>query len=326
MIIMMPASPKYRVLLTWILSAFWIHTSFSFAPTNKSPDRTSSRGHPLSPVESGRSGGENSPGKILVLGGTGFLGQAVCKRALAEGFQVTSLSRRGLPPRLASEDDDGPPLSTTFEIDYRQGDARIETSVSNILSEGGYTGIVHCIGLLLDETSGLSLLNQLVSGSRSIPDANSTYDTITRLTAFNAIDMATEYAASNQLDDFAFCFTSAAEAGWPEVPGGDFVGGILPDFMKRYLVAKRAVEAKLNESAPVLRPIIVRPSLIYSMDRPQSFVSVGAFFAGNTIGLPFIDKPVTVQALALTIVKALKDKRLSGVLRYPEIERIGGSS
>ena len=259
------------------------------------------------------------------MGGTGFLGQAVCKRALAEGLQVTSLSRRGLPP-LSNDDEDGTPLSTTFEIDFRQGDARNKASISNILSEGGYTGIVHCIGLLLDESSGLSLLNKFVSGSRSIPDADSTYDKITRLTAFNAIEIATEYALTNDLDDFAFCFTSAAEAGWPDVPGGDLVEGILPDFMRRYLVAKRAVEAKLNDAAPAIRPIIVRPSLIYSMDRPESFLSVGAFFAGNSIGLPFIDKPVTVQALACTMVKALKDKSLSGVLRYAEIERIGGSS
>jgi len=274
-------------------------------------------------VRNNRRFGDSSCGKILVLGGTGFLGQAVCKRALAEGFQVTSLSRRGLPP--LSDDEDRKRSSTKFEIDFRQGDARNKACVSTILAEGGYTGIVHCIGLLLDEDSGLSLLNQFVSGSRSIPDVESTYDTITRLTAFNAIDIATEYVSSNNLDDFVFCFTSAAEAGWPNVPGGDFVEGILPDFMKRYLVAKRAVEAKLDDASSIIRPIIVRPSLIYSMDRPESFFSVSAFFAGNIIGLPFIDKPVTVQALASTMIKAIKEKSVSGVLCYPDIERMGGS-
>eukprot|EP00977_Amphora_coffeiformis_P010617 scaffold2501_cov174-Amphora_coffeaeformis.AAC.13 len=321
---MTATSSRSRVLLPWIISFLWLHSSLCLAPAanNKSHPGT---GHPTRLfVKNNSNTGDSSLGKILVLGGTGFLGQAVCKRALAEGFQVTSLSRRGLPP--PSYDEGRTLLSTTFDIDFRQGDVRNKASISNILSEGGYTGIVHCIGLLLDEDSGLSLLNQFVSGSRSIPDADSTYDTITRLTAFNAIEMATEYALSNNLNDFAFCFTSAAEAGWPDVLGGVLVEGILPDFMKRYLVAKRAVEAKINEAAPTIRPIIVRPSLIYSMDRPESFFSVSAFFAGNTIGLPFIDKPVTVQALASTMVKALKDKNLSGVLRYPDIERMGGSS
>ena len=318
---MTTTTSRSRVALQWIISFLWFRTSLSFAPaTNKSCSRPRHRA-PL--FVKNNSSPSDSPGKILVLGGTGFLGQAVCKRALAEGFQVTSLSRRGLPPL---SDEDATLLSTTFDIDFRQGDARNKASVSKILSEGGYTGIVHCIGLLLDEDSGLSLLNEFVSGSRSIPDADSTYDKITRLTAFNAIEIATEYALTNNLDDFAFCFTSAAEAGWPDIPGGELVEGILPDFMKRYLVAKRSVEAKIKDAAPTIRPIIVRPSLIYSKDRPESFFSVSAFFAGNTIGLPFIDKPVTVQALALTMVKALKDKSVSGILRYPEIERLGGTS
>lgn len=182
---------------------------------------------------------------------------------------------------------------------------------------------MHCIGLLLDEESGLGILNQFASGSGSIPDADSTYDTITRLTAFHAIEAAVDYTLDNGLQNFAFVFTSAAEAGWSEVTGGNLVETFLPDFMKRYLTAKRAVEAKLCDAAPFLRPIIVRPSLIYTMDRPLSFASVGTFFAGNAIGLPFIDRPVTVQALALATVNAIKDEGVSGVLRYPEIEALG---
>ena len=314
----------------WIAVALSLHVTWSFvsSPPLRLP--------PIGRLLATTSRADNdAPGKILVLGGTGYLGQTVCKRALAEGFQVTSLSRRGLPPLLPSFNDDdgsddkeplGPSSSsktTRSEVDYRQGDARNKASVTNILQEGGYTGIVHCIGLLLDEESGLSVLNQFASGSGSMPDADSTYDKITRLTAFHAIEAAIDYSLDNDLQNFAFLFTSAAEAGWPNVPGGNLVEAILPDFMKRYLAAKRAVEAKLQDAAPRLRPIIVRPSLIYSMDRPLSFVSVSAFFAGNAMRLPFIDKPVTVQALAAAIVKALKDKNISGVLRYPEIEKLG---
>ena len=40
-------------------------------------------------------------GKLLVLGGTGFLGNSVAARAVLDGYSVTSLSRRGLPPSLA---------------------------------------------------------------------------------------------------------------------------------------------------------------------------------------------------------------------------------
>lgn len=330
----------------WILVALSVHITLSFVtPHHPLPKRHARRRwrsrHPLDDRRLGRydavwasraddDDASSSPvrGKILVLGGTGFLGQTICKRALAEGFQVTSLSRRGLPP-LPDETDEEEPFgssSTPLEIDYRQGDARNKASVTNILQEGGYTGIVHCIGLLLDEESGLSILNEFASGSGSIPDADSTYDKITRLTAFHAIEAAVDYALDNDMRNFAFCFTSAAEAGWPDVTGGNLIEAVMPDFMKRYLAAKRTVEAKLQEASPRLRPIIVRPSLIYSMDRPMSFLSVGAFFAGNAMRLPFVDKPVSVQALALAVVKALKDESISGVLRYPEIEALGEAS
>lgn len=264
----------------------------------------------------------NNKGKLLILGGTGFLGQTVGRRAVLEGYAVTSLSRRGLP---ATSSEAASTLALE-KVDYRQGDARQPSTVAAILQEGGYVGIVHAIGLLLDEQSGLGAYNRFLSGSGSLPDAESTYDTITRQTAFYAIDAATEYAKQQGIQGFPFIFTSAAEAGWPQVAGGQFLDAVAPDFLKRYLVAKRAVEAKLLDAAPTLRPVIVRPSLIYSMDRPASFLPVGAFFVGNRLGLPFVDRPVTVQALASAMVAALSRDDVEGILRYPEIDQLSQSS
>lgn len=252
-------------------------------------------------------------GKLLVLGGTGFLGQTVCKRAVLEGYKVTSLSRRGTT------------TESSRTIDYRQGDARKSDTVANILAEGGYTGVIHCIGLLLDDASGLGDYNRFVSGSASVPDKEATYDTITRLTARYAIEAAVQYATDQNLSyRMPFCFVSAAEAGWPDVPGGKLVEEYLaPDWLKRYLKAKRAVEQQLFDSTGTLRPVVVRPSLIYSLDRPASYVPVGAFFVGNTVGLPFVDKPVTVQALSCAMVRSMDPaSSTEGVLRYPEIEEL----
>jgi hypothetical protein len=52
-----------------------------------------------------------------------------------EGYSVTSLSRRGLPP------DQSPSASSTGNIEYRKGDARDKESITNILKEGGYCGM-----------------------------------------------------------------------------------------------------------------------------------------------------------------------------------------
>jgi nucleoside-diphosphate-sugar epimerase len=269
-------------------------------------------------------------GKLLVLGGTGFLGQTICKRAVLEGYAVTSLSRRGLPPDLDSESSTVSSTTTGMSstVDYRQGDARKKESISNILQEGGYTGVVHCIGLLFDNDSGLGSLNKFVSGSGSLLDSESSYDTITRLTSFNAIEAALEYAESEanvNSKPLPFCFTSCAEAGWPDVAGGDFIESIMPEFIKRYMVAKRAVEKKLMACEPgqLLRPIIVRPSLIYSMDRPTAYVPVGAFTLANMVGLPFVDRPVTVQSLGSAIVAAMgQQSTVKGVLRYKDIDAL----
>jgi nucleoside-diphosphate-sugar epimerase len=275
----------------------------------------------MSTATSSSSSSTQKKGKLLVLGGTGFLGQMVCKRAVLEGFAVTSLSRRGVIPESSVGSSDTNAVSTA--IDYRMGDARKSDTVKTILSEGGYTGIIHCIGLLFDQTSGLSDYNRFVSGSASVPDKESTYDTITRQTAFFAIDAAIEHAQQQNKTDFPFLFTSAAEAGWPDMAGGDVIEQYLaPDWLKRYLQAKREVEKKLMASTPTLRPIIVRPSLIYSLDRPSSYVPVGAFFVGNKIGLPFVDRPVTVQALSSAMIRSMNDTNVRGVQRYQEIDKL----
>lgn len=163
-----------------------------------------------------------------------------------------------------------------------------------------------------------------MSGSGSVPDAAATYDAITRVTAFNAIDAAINYAQRHGKKDFPFVFTSAAEAGWPEVTGGPFVEKLVPDFLHRYLIAKRAVEGRLlnSEETNILRSVILRPSLIYSMDRPASFPAVGAFFVANRLGLPFVDRPVSVQMVANAIVRAVGHEDVRGVQRYPQIDAL----
>jgi nucleoside-diphosphate-sugar epimerase len=311
------------VLVLWLLiQLFSIETARGFAPSPTAYVAHRHRGSSSLWMLGNES--TKNKGKLLILGGTGFLGQTVCKRAVLEGYEVTSLSRRGLPPTTTTD-------SSTLNIDYRQGDARQKQAIDNILLESDdYKGIIHCIGLLFDDASGLGEYNRFVSGSGSLPDPQSTYDAITRQTAFNAIDAAREYAIRLGTQQFPFVFTSAAEAGWPDVPGGTFVEqNLAPDFLKRYLTAKRAVEHKLlstsSSSEPLsllLRPIIMRPSLIYSMDKPASFPSVGALFVGNKIGLPFVDRPVTVQSLAVAMIRSLSRDFIQGILRYPEIDQL----
>ena len=114
-----------------------------------------------------------------------------------------------------------------------------------------------------------------------------------------------------------FVFVSAAEAGWT-------FRSPLP-FLERYLEAKRAVEAELlgkqggipsstgtqsgsrsgsgsgpsstslsegadGGSPPLLRGTILRPSLIWTWERPQALLSVLPFYIANALGVPFVDR------------------------------------
>lgn len=55
-------------------------------------------------------------GKLLVLGGTGFVGSTVTKLALDRGYEVVSLSRRGQPSTGSS-------LAGQPKVKWVQGDA-----------------------------------------------------------------------------------------------------------------------------------------------------------------------------------------------------------
>merc|ERR1719215_2047106 len=92
-------------------------------------------------------------GKVLILGGSGFLGSEVAKRAVASQFSVTSLSRRGRPSTDAI---DG--------VEYVVGDATDQKTVEDLITANSYA-IVHTIGLLFEADLGRAQYNRFVSGS-----------------------------------------------------------------------------------------------------------------------------------------------------------------
>ena len=76
---------------------------------------------------------------LLVVGGTGFLGKAICRNAINRGMQVFALSRNGRPSQI--ED-------WAKEIEYVKGDSLDPTSYENILKD--VDAVIHTVGTLLD--------------------------------------------------------------------------------------------------------------------------------------------------------------------------------
>jgi NAD dependent epimerase/dehydratase family len=259
--------------------------------------------------------------RLLVLGGTGFVGGNVCNEASSRGWTVTSLSRRG---RVEGAD-------VPQQVQWVKGDASDPTVVYELVERGKFDGFVHAIGMLLDNK-----LNRFASGSGSVPDEGATYDRVTRATVFAAADaivaarkpgqvsevdvllclqqvstqhthafrlayrarchfiwraclvlrtsvdaMRARTSPRRQLTHIArrrrppvafadhqpptpFVFISAAEAAWTR---DSLLEGTPLDFLRRYLVAKRAAEERLLGDTLNLRATVLRPSLLWTRER-----------------------------------------------------------
>jgi len=254
------------------------------------------------------------PKRLLVLGGGGFVGSEVCKNAVDCGYTVTSLTRRGENP--------DPKDARLTQVTWLSGDATDAKTVTSLVNNAD--AVVHAVGLLFDVNSGLQGLSPVVSGSNSKPTADSTYDNITRRTALNAIAAAkTKSQMASMLGGapFPFVFVSCAEAGWPDVQFGKEVDAAAPKWLQEYLVAKRAVEAELGRSSS-LRPVILRPSLIWNWGKLDVLPIIPLFNLANALGVPFIDKTVRVETLAKAAVAGVRDSSVRGVQRFGEMEAL----
>ena len=119
-----------------------------------------------------------------------------------------------------------------------------------------------------------------------------------------------------------FAFVSCAESGWPDVSGGSFVeSNLAPEWLGRYLVAKRAVEAKLNDNTDKLRPIIYRPSLIWSWGKLDVLPIIPVFNLASALGVPFVDRTIRVGTLADAIVAGVAGD-VEGVQRFAAMDEL----
>lgn len=264
--------------------------------------------------------------RLLVLGGSGFVGREVVRNAVECGFNVTSLSRRGANPLPDDE--------LLAQATWLSGDATDPATVERHIREAD--AVVHAVGLLFDASSGLRKLNWFASGSDSVPGPVDTYDSVTRLSADVAIETLKSTAQSPEIGRSSrarssrrpFVFISAAEAGWTSKdqasPLLKIVESALPDFLRRYIAAKRAVEAKLQEPASYkIRPVILRTSLIHNgMKKPDMVPLIPLFNLACALGVPFVDKAVSVTDVGRAAVAGLRDPVVSGIQRYHEIERL----
>ena len=94
-----------------------------------------------------------------------------------------------------------------------------------------------------------------------------------------------------------------------------------PEWLQRYLVAKRAVEAELAASTGSLRPVIVRPSLIWDWKKLDVLPIIPVFNLASALGVPFVDRTIRVGTLADAIVAGVAGDA-EGVQRFAAMDEL----
>ncbi|KAF9130995.1 hypothetical protein BGW39_002407 [Mortierella sp. 14UC] len=278
--------------------------------------------------------------KLLVVGGTGGVGFQVCKVAVARGWDVTSLSRRGKPTLTeANQKDFVAPQGWTHKVNWAQGDSLNPSTYKEAIT--GTNAVVHTVGLLLEDNYKEILHSQnfdelsksvqtAIRGQNPLdthksPKTGLTYEKVNRDTA---ITVANE-AAKEGIESFAF--VSAAFSP-PMVPN-------------RYITTKREAETALLTHPAGFRSIIFRPGFLSTPDRPATLplagiLQVSSAILGDSVRgtIPFAQAlstpPLEMETLARAIVNSLENPDVQGIVdvegiaelaNNPHTHNVGGS-
>ncbi|KAJ2702886.1 hypothetical protein H4218_000598 [Coemansia sp. IMI 209128] len=251
--------------------------------------------------------------KLFVVGGSGFLGQAICHSALARGWEVLSLSRHGSPKKILARDAQGNPSAD--RVEWIRGDALEPESFREHLA--GCTAVVHTVGVLL-ENDYKHMVN--LGSASSSSHGSTTYERANRDTALSVARVARTIQG---LDTFVYISAS----------------DVLPLVSSRYISTKREAENELLEHKDRMRPIILRPGFMFASARPVSLPIAASLSIYNALyhrtpagcllkHTPFAkaaSPALRREVVASAVTNAINDQRISGVLSIADIERIGNT-
>ncbi|KAJ2801289.1 hypothetical protein H4R20_003733 [Coemansia guatemalensis] len=251
--------------------------------------------------------------RIFVVGGSGFVGRAICNTALARGWEVLSLSRHGAPNRSTIAQSNAS-ANLAKDVQWIKGDAlRPETFRDSL---AGCDAVVHSVGVLME--NGYKALVNIGNRGGSSRSSAATYESANRDTALCVAHVARETPGVK-----AFAYISASDA--------------VPFLDPRYISTKREVERELLAHREQLRPILLRPGFMFSPDRPLTIpmaAGVEAFrtlFHRTPVGCVLKNTPFAKAAtpalrrelVAEAIINAIANPQVSGILEIADIERIG---
>lgn len=210
--------------------------------------------------------------RLLVVGGNGFVGSAVCKQALSRGWEVISISGSGRPFRTPRGH--APTWTTSDKMQWHKADAFDKDAYRDLAAS--CTAAVHTVGILMESNykgqqgSSMGAVRGLMKGwglASSNPLASDgqeaiTYERMNRDAAITVAETFKEAHASTESDNpLPFVVMSAADIMRPLISA-------------RYTSTKYEAEQYIEEHAGhILRPVFMRPGLMYHPhNRPWSTI------------------------------------------------------
>ncbi|KAK9456997.1 hypothetical protein V1511DRAFT_509679 [Dipodascopsis uninucleata] len=255
--------------------------------------------------------------RLLVCGGTGFLGRKICETAVAHGWNVTSLSRSGYL-RVPN----GPLPAWTSKVRFERFD-QLRSSpeeLDEFLKDS--TAIVYCLGNLFES----KYYKSVVSSGSILEGVQDMFKNFNRNplkyeieeTSYKSMNRDLAIKLGEEASKFenikAFVYTSAASR-FPLVP-------------KEYFETKKQAEEALSTISS-FRSIFIRPGFMYDVSRPMSlYIKTGLGAVGqvnNMLGgnAPLISEkalePISTSIVAAGTIQALDDETISGVLNREDL-------
>ncbi|RMZ82216.1 hypothetical protein DV738_g1750, partial [Chaetothyriales sp. CBS 135597] len=267
--------------------------------------------------------------KLVVAGGSGFLGSRICKSAVGRGWDVISISRSG-EPSWQSVTDSAVAPAWSKQVQWAKGDILKPATYTAQLKDAD--AVVHTMGILLEadykglvsgKDSPLSVLQRAFSSS-SAPATKTneqpvkiTYELMNRDSAISLASAAQDAGVG------CFVYISAA-AGAPLLPA-------------RYITTKRAAESTIANNFQQLRSIFFRPGFMYDSSRGLTLPIAASGAVGSTVNELLggkltsvfgaaVEKPLKADVVADAVTEAIAADETKGVVDIQAIQALAAKA
>ncbi|KAK7207945.1 hypothetical protein BZA70DRAFT_272554 [Myxozyma melibiosi] len=257
--------------------------------------------------------------RLLVCGGTGFLGRRICEQAVAHGWAVTSLSRSGA---AAFEGGRVPKWAESVKFESFDISKASPDEIRPLTEDSD--AVVYSLGILLESNyyktfaksqSPLDGVSKVIQKWNRNPLKHRIEDEISYelMNRDLAVKLAKETSASAKVEK-PFLFVSAA---------GEF-----PGIPQAYFKTKQQAEQTIS-TLPSLRPIFLRPGFMFDPSSSMTMTMAVGLKAIGTVNemlggnAPIISrdvlKPLSTSVVAGAAVQAIESESVTGVINRDDM-------